>query len=208
MKIELYNQKGEKVKDLALNQTFDVKVSDKAVTLYINYLRNALRDAIANTKDRSDVSGGGKKPWKQKGTGRARHGSSRSPLWVGGGVTFGPTNERNFKIKINKSLKKQAILTIIADIIRDKKAVALESFEMPEIKTSVAADVLNNVKAEGKVSVILDEADTNAYMSLRNIAGVKPMLAGKLDIITMMTSSKVIISEKSISKLEELYSIK
>jgi large subunit ribosomal protein L4 len=208
MKIELYNQKGEKVKDLALSQSFNVKVSDKAVTLYINYLRNSLRDAIANTKDRSDVSGGGKKPWKQKGTGRARHGSSRSPLWVGGGVTFGPTNERNFKIKINKSLKKQAILTIISDVIKNNKAIALDSFEMKEIKTHEAAAVLSNVKAEGKISVILNEEDTNAYMSLRNIAGVKPMLAGKLDIITMMTSSKVIFCEKSIGKLEELYSKK
>ena len=125
MKVAVLNQKGEKVEDLTLSKSFDVEVSAHSRTLYINYLRAALRSPIANTKDRSEVSGGGKKPWKQKGTGNARVGSSRSPLWVHGGVTFGPNNDQNFKIRINHKEKKKVFLGLIGDMVKNDKLVVL-----------------------------------------------------------------------------------
>ena len=206
MKIAVVNQKGEKIKDMEMPKAFDVEVSPLAVTQYINYLRAALRDPIANSKDRSEVSGGGKKPWKQKGTGRARHGSSRSPLWVGGGVTFGPSNEQNFKLRINKSLKKKVILNSVAEAFRSNRAILVEDLSIAEPKTQSAVEILDNIKAEGKVCVIFHNDDKNAEMSFRNIAGVNLAMAEKLNVISLLSSSNVVISLKSLDKIAEIFS--
>lgn len=205
MKIAVLNKQGEKVKDLQLSKAFDVELSDSALALYIDYLRNSMRDAIANTKDRSEVSGGGKKPWKQKGTGRARQGSSRSPLWVGGGVTFGPSNEQNFKLRINKTLKKKAIIGSIAKMIVDKKGIMIDDLSFDEVKTKTAVSMLGNVKVAGKISIILAEDDKNADLVLRNIAGVKLMTPNRLNVIDILSSDNLIISERSLEKLESNY---
>lgn len=208
MKISTYNQNGEKKEDLTMSNIFDVSVSPKAVTLYVNYLRAALRFPIANTKNRGEVSGGGKKPWKQKGTGNARVGSSRSPLWVGGGVTFGPTNDKNFHKRINSKEKRRVILGIIADLVKADKVAIIEDFESKTPKTKEAANLLRSIKAEGKISVIFCKEDGNAYLSFRNIAGVKTMSPSKLDMIFLMSSDKVIISKKAYGQLEEIFSEK
>ena len=205
MKIAVLNQKGEKIKDLELPKGFDVEVSPAALTLYVNYIRAALREPIANSKDRSEVSGGGRKPWKQKGTGRARHGSSRSPLWVGGGVTFGPSNEQNFKQRINKNLKKKVILSSIMDAFRDKKAIVVENLAISDAKTKNAVEILSNIKAEGKIAVIFSEKDENTSQSFRNIAGVNLMMPDKLNVINILSSNSVVISEDSITKIAELF---
>jgi len=205
MKVVVVNKKGEKVKDLELPKSFDAEVSKEAVTLYVNYLRNALREPIANAKDRSEVSGGGKKPWKQKGTGRARHGSTRSPLWVGGGVTFGPSSERNFRQRINKNLKKKVILGIIAEAIKEKRAIVIDNLEMEKPKTKDAVEILNNVGAEGKIALIFDSKDVNAEKSFGNIAGVRLSMPNKLDIINIMSSNKVIASFQSMNKIMGLF---
>ncbi|MFA7253563.1 MAG: 50S ribosomal protein L4 [Patescibacteria group bacterium] len=205
MKVEVLNQKGEKVKDLTLDQAFDAKISDKALTLYINYLRNALRGPVANTKDRSEVSGGGKKPFKQKGTGRARQGSTRSPLWVGGGVTFGPTSDQNFRIRINKSLKRKAILACLGEAFSDKKAVVLDTLAIDDPKTKNAVNILSNVKAEGKVALLFSEKDENARRAFGNIAGINLMTPMKLDILNIISTDKIVISESSLDQLKEIY---
>jgi len=205
MKIEVFNQSGEKVKDLQLSKIFDVEISSKALTLYVNYLRNAMRAPIANTKDRSDVSGGGKKPFKQKGTGRARQGSTRSPLWVGGGVTFGPSSEQNFHTKMNKSAKKQVMLGLISELVKEKKAIGVESLSFPKPATKEAVEVLGKLKSEGKVSVILNDNDQNAEKSFRNIGGVKLMQPGRINVIDLLATDKLIISLGSIEKIEQIY---
>lgn len=207
MKIAVYNQQGEKKTDITLSPAFDVKVSSQAVTLYINYLRAALRFPIANTKDRGQVSGGGRKPYKQKGTGNARAGSNRSPLWVGGGVTFGPNTDRNYHIRINAKQKKQVILGILADLIRDKKVKAVDDFAFSEIKTKYASTVLDNLEASGKTAVIVMPSDTNTILSYRNIAGAYIMTPNKLDMVNLLSSETVIISKEALTKYEELYSI-
>jgi len=205
MKVAVLNQKGEKVKDLEFPKAFDVEVSPRAVTLYINYLRAALRDPIANSKDRSEVSGGGRKPWKQKGTGRARHGSTRSPLWVGGGVTFGPSNEQNFKLRINKTFKRKVIMASIAQLFRDKKAILVDSLSIEEPKTKTAVEILENIKSEGKICLIFNREDNNAEISFRNIAGVNLSMPEKLNMIKLMSSDSLVISESSLSQLTEIF---
>lgn len=206
MKIDILNQKGEKVKDLQLSKDFEIALSPAELTLYVNYLRNALRSPIANTKNRGEVSGGGKKPFKQKGTGRARQGSSRSPLWVGGGVTFGPTSERNFQIKINKSQKRRVILGVFGEAFKEKKVIALENLALSDPKTKDAVLLLNNVKAEGKITVIANEKDKNAFLAFRNLAGVTLMAPRKLDIINILSSNNIVLSVDSLDQIEELFS--
>lgn len=208
MKIEVLNQKGEKVKDIELDKVFDKELSQESLAFYVNYLRNALRNPIANTKDRGQVSGGGKKPYKQKGTGRARAGSSRSPLWVGGGVTFGPTNERTFKTKINKSQKRNVILGVFGEAFKQKRAVVFESLALKDPKTKDAADILNAVKAEGKICVILHENDKNAEMAFRNLGGIHMMTPSKLNVIHLHSSNKVVFSADAVNKLVEVFTDK
>jgi len=205
MKVAVLNQKGEKIEDLTLSKYFDVEVTPEAVTLYVNYLRSNLRAPIANTKDRSEVRGGGKKPWRQKGTGNARAGSNRSPLWIGGGVTFGPNNDQNFKKRINKSEKKRIIIGILSDIIKDKKAIFVTDMKIAEAKTKKASAIIEAVKADGKIAVILHKDDENGMISLRNIGGVKPMKSTHLDMIYLLSSDAVIISKNAIAEIEKLY---
>lgn len=208
MKISVYNQKGEKVKDLTLSSNFSLSLNPKLLTLYINYLRSATRYAIANTKDRSEVSGGGKKPWRQKGTGNARVGSTRSPLWVGGGVTFGPTSNQNFKKRINSVAKKNAILGIFSELFKDKKVAIVENLKLNTVKTNSAAEILNNLKLTGKLSIILSNNDENARLSFRNIEGIKIMSANKLDMLHILSSDNIILSENSLSEIENIYTPK
>ena len=207
MDISVYNQKGEKVKDMALSKIFETKVSKSALTLYVNYLRNALRSPVANTKDRSEVSGGGIKPWKQKGTGRARHGSSRSPIWTGGGVTFGPSNERNFRTRINKTLKKKVILSVVGEMLTAHKARVFDKIEFSAPKTKEAVELLENNKIEGKISLIDNESEGNTSLSFRNLAGMKMMSPNRLNLIDIMSSNYLIISEPALKELEEVYDI-
>jgi len=205
MKVTVLNKKGEKVEDLTLSKAFQTEVSSQAVTLYVNYLRAALRSPIANTKDRSEVSGGGKKPWKQKGTDNARAGSSRSPLWVHGGVTFGPSNENNFKLRINSREKKRVILGIFSDLIKDKKAIFLDDLSLTDPKTKIASKILEDINAHGKIAIIANEHDTNANASFRNISGVKPMKPSHLDMIYIMSSDQIVISKESLTEIENIY---
>lgn len=205
MKVAVLNQKGEKIKDMEMPKSFDVEVSPMAVTQYINYLRASIRDAVANTKDRSEVSGGGKKPWKQKGTGRARHGSSRSPLWVGGGVTFGPSSDQNFKQRINKNLKKKVILNSVASTFKNKKAIVVDTLSLSEIKTKNAVEILNNIKAEGKINLVFDKSDENVAKSFRNIAGVKLAMPEKMNVIDLLSANNVVYSLKSVEKINEIF---
>jgi len=208
MKVAVLNQKGDKVKDLDYPKSFEVTVSDAAVTQYVNYLRAALRDPVANSKDRSEVSGGGRKPWKQKGTGRARHGSTRSPLWVGGGVTFGPSNSQNFKLRINKSLKRSVIISTLNKLFQDKKAIIIDDLNMSEPKTKNAIEILENIKADGKISLVFNADETNLEKSFRNIAGINLSMPGKLNIITLMSSDSLVLSETSLNQIVKIYSNK
>ncbi|HOX40881.1 MAG TPA: 50S ribosomal protein L4 [bacterium] len=205
MKLAVLNKNGEKVRDITLSDAFLDEISPKALTLYVHYLNNAVREPIANVLDRSEVSGGGKKPWKQKGTGRARHGSSRSPLWVHGGVTFGPSSEQNFKQKLNKSLKRKAILSIFGSKAKAEKLIVVDSLALEAPKTKDAINLVSNVKAEGKISVVFGDQDTFGDKSFRNIEGIKLSMPKKLDVISIISSDSVVISESALKEVEETY---
>jgi large subunit ribosomal protein L4 len=147
MNYPLYNQQGEKVKEVVLNPAiFEVVGNVGLVHQVVVAQSNNSRQVLAHTKDRSEVSGGGIKPWKQKGTGRARHGSIRSPIWVGGGVTFGPTKDRNFTQKINKKMKRKALLMCLSDRAQDQSLVLVDSLDMEDNKTKNFVAVLENLK--------------------------------------------------------------
>lgn len=208
MKVAVYSQSGEKKEDLTLSEAFEVKASNATITLYINYLRNSLRAPIANTKDRGAVSGGGKKPYKQKGTGNARAGSSRSPLWVGGGVTFGPKSDQNWKTRINSKERKKVILGIVAEFLRDKKVLVVENLAIDAPKTKKADEILNNIKASGKISVISVVDDKHAAVSFRNIAGVHAMSPNRLDMINLISSNQLVFSKKALEEMEVVYTSK
>lgn len=205
MKIAVYKKTGGKAEDINLSAAFATEVSPKTITQYINYVRAALQAPIANTKNRGEVRGGGKKPWRQKGTGNARVGSSRSPLWSGGGITFGPTSERNFSKRINAGVRRKVILGIFSEFIKDKQVKVVEDFNLPEPKTKQAEKILENLKAEGKISVILSGSDTNASLAIRNLAGVKSMTSGWLDILYLISSNQIVLSKNAITEIENTY---
>ena len=143
MKAKLYNQKGTAAGDIELPESvFDVKWNGDLVHQVLMSMLSNARVLIANTKGRSEVRGGGRKPWKQKGTGRARHGSRRSPLWRGGGITFGPTNLRDFTKKINKKMRVKALYTLLSEKLRNKEILFIDALEMSEIKSSNAKQIL------------------------------------------------------------------
>lgn len=206
MKLPVYTQSGEKKSEMALPVVLDTKVSTRTLSLYYNYLRAAVRFPVADTLGRGEVSGGGKKPWKQKGTGNARVGSTRSPLWVGGGVTFGPTSERNFQLRMNKQERRRAILGLLSRLAEEGKVTIVESLELSEPKTKEAASILENLKAEGKIAVIDSIDNRNLVLSLSNLSGVEFMTPERLNFIYLMASEDVIITKAALNRIEELFS--
>jgi large subunit ribosomal protein L4 len=184
MDSKIYNTKGDEIGKVSLpERIFNAKWNPSLVhQVVVSMLSNA-RENIAHTKGRSDVRGGGKKPWRQKGTGRARHGSRRSPIWRGGGVTFGPTNEKNFTKKINKKMKSSALGSVLSQKMRDGEVLFLDSIGITEIKTKSAKDILNNLskikgfdtlasKKHNAAFIFIPNKDEVSYKSFRNFGNV------------------------------------
>ncbi len=175
MKTKVYNIKGEEVRDIEIpEEIFGVKFNDDVVHQVITSMMSNQRQIIAHTKGRSEVAGGGKKPWKQKGTGRARHGSIRSPIWRGGGITFGPTNERNFSKKINKKTKKAVLFQILSAKFKDGEILFLDSFSLDEPKTKEAKNILENIsKIKGFENILTKKKNsalfTNTELNINNL---------------------------------------
>lgn len=174
-----------------------VEASNTAIiSEYINFVRAASRAPIANTKDRRDVSGGGKKPWRQKGTGRARHGSSRSPLWVGGGVTFGPTSDRTFWLNYPKKFKRYARYAIFNIFAQAKKISVCNELLDGISKTKDAEALLSAYNLEGKISIILSEQELADSLAYRNLPYVKLMSKNHQDIVHLASSDEIVFSGK------------
>lgn len=216
VKLNIYNQEAEKCGNLELSdKVFSLKISEPLVhQAMVTQMANE-RQVLAHTKDRSEVRGGGRKPWRQKGTGRARVGSSRSPIWIGGGVTFGPTKDRNFKKKINRKMKQQALCMVLSDRIKNESLIVLDKFEIGEYKTKlvneifkkVESKILNNEKKAKRSFLVVnsDKKDEFKY-SIRNLAGVKQINLENLNIVDLLNYKNLVITEKAIKKLEEQYS--
>jgi len=203
MKIEFYKKNGENDSTVEYPKMLESEVSESRILEYVRYIRAGLRTSNAHTKDKSEVSGGGKKPWKQKGTGRARHGSRRSPIWAGGGVTFGPTNDRNYSLKINKKEKKQALLAVIQTKVSEKVAIGISGLKFEKPKTKEAFSALNNLPLKGKSIVFVPKNDEAMIKSFQNIPIISIATAGKIDIIAVLSASNIIFTKESLSELEK-----
>ncbi len=212
LKIKVYNQSVEAVKDLELtDKIFGVKANNELLhQAVIAQMANA-RQVLAHTKDRSEVSGGGKKPWKQKGTGRARVGSSRSPIWIGGGVTFGPTKNRNFKKKINQKMKQKALFMALSDKFVTNSLVIVDNLEFAEYKTkkfntlltTIEKKVLNN---ERRNILIVNEAkEEKAKYSSRNLEGVKVINLENINLVDLLNYKNLLLTENVVKVLSDRY---
>lgn len=212
LKIKVYNQSVEPVKDLELaDKIFGVKASNELLhQAVIAQMANG-RQVLANTLDRSEVRGGGKKPWKQKGTGRARVGSSRSPIWIGGGVTFGPTKDRNFKQKINQKMKQKALFMALSDKLVNNSLVVLENLEFAEYKTKQFNTLLTNLEKKvllndrRNILIINEATEEKAKYSSRNLVGVKVINLENINLVDLLNHKNLLMTENVVKVLTERY---
>ena len=204
-KVDVYDIKGKKVSDIELKEEiFGIIPNEELVhSVLVNYQANQ-RQGTQSTKTRAEVSGGGRKPWKQKGTGRARQGSTRSPQWIKGGIALGP-KPRSYTYKVNKKEKRLAIKSILSSKVTESELIVVDKIPFKEIKTKQMVDTLNNLKVEGKVLVLLPEKDENVQKSARNIEGVKTTLVNTINVYDLLKYTKLIVTVDTIKKLEEVY---
>ena len=203
--ISVLNIKGEKVKDITLNETvFGITPNDAVLYDAITLARNNQRQASANTKTRSEVSGGGKKPWRQKETGRARQGSTRAPHWYHGGVVFGPTPDRNYTKKMNKKERRLALKSALAYKVIDSELIVLDSLNLESSKTKEAIQVLTNLKVnEEKTLIVVDKLDENLVLATRNLANVILLETDEINTLDVVSADRLVITEDAIKKVEE-----
>jgi large subunit ribosomal protein L4 len=206
-KVTLYNQDGKSVGEMVLDPAlFEVKPNVSLIHEALIAQKANSRQAIAHTKDRSEVAGTGKKPWKQKGTGQARHGSRRSPIWVGGGITFGPRNDRNFSVKLNKASKRKALAMVLTDKVENEKFVAVETMSFPEAKTKNFASVMKKLPVAGKKTlVVLEPSNTLAARAARNLPRVTTLPAHSLNIADLLAHEFVVASKDAIDAITKTF---
>ena len=204
-KIEVLNINGEAASKIELNENiWGITPNDAVLYDALRLARNNQRQGTADTKTRSEVSGGGKKPWRQKGTGRARQGSIRAPHWVGGGVALGP-KPRSYNYTVNKKEKRLAIKSMLSSKVSENELVVVESLPLKEIKTKEMARILNNLKVEGKAVILLPEKDEVVQKSARNIEGVKTLQVGTINVYDLLKHKNLVVTEDTVKKLEEVY---
>ncbi len=204
-KIDVYNIEGKKVSDLELNESvFGIEPNEKIVhSVLVNYLANQ-RQGTANTKTRAEVSGGGRKPWRQKGTGRARQGSIRAPQWFKGGIALGP-KPRDYSYTLNKKEKRLAIKSVLSSKVLENNLVVVDTLSFDEIKTQKMVKALDALKVEGKTLIVLPEKNENVQKSARNIEGVKTSLVNTINVYDLLKYNKLVLTVDSVKNLEEVY---
>ena len=204
-KVDVYSIDGKKVKELELNESiFGIEPNENVVhSVVVNYLANQ-RQGTQNTKTRAEVSGGGRKPWRQKGTGRARQGSIRAPQWIKGGIALGPRS-RSYTYKVNKKEKRLAIKSILSSKVSSNELVVLDKLQLKEIKTAEMVKIMNNLKIAEKTLGLLPENNENVQKSARNIEGVKTLTVNTINAYDLLKYSKLVITEDTVKKLEEVY---
>ena len=204
-KIDVYDIEGKKVNDVELNEDiFGIIPNEELVhSVIVNYLANQ-RQGTQSTKTRAEVRGGGKKPWRQKGTGRARQGSIRAPHWVGGGIALGP-KPRSYSYKLNKKEKRLAIKSCLSSKVIENELTVVDKIELKEIKTKEIAKMLNNLKLAGKTLILLPEKNEVIQKSARNIEGVKTLSVNTINAYDLVNYNNLVITLDTVKKLEEVY---
>ncbi len=209
MKAKVYDLKGNPVKEISLSDNiFGVEYNNDLVYQALVIELANQRQGTASTKTRGEVSGGGKKPWRQKGTGRARHGSIRSPIWVGGGIAHGP-KPRDYSTSLPKKMKRKALFAILSEKLRSEDLKIIQDFSLDTIKTKIFVEkfstLLSSIES-GHGLLILPENDKNIILSARNLPKVELALYNNLSVRTVFYPSKIFITESAVKKLEDLYS--
>lgn len=203
--VAMYNMSGESVGTIDLSDAvFGQEVNKVAVHEVIkNYLANK-RQGTQSTKTRTEVSGGGKKPWRQKGTGRARQGSTRAPQWMGGGVALGP-KPRSYRYSINKKLKAVALKSALSSKVEESTIVVVDKIELPEIKTKAIAQMIANLPVEGNALIVTADNDSSVYRSARNLEGVSTTFVGQMNVYELVKYEYMVVTKDAIAKIEEVY---
>ena len=204
-KIDVYNIEGKKVSDIELaDSVFGIEPNEKIVhSVLVNYMANQ-RQGTSNTKTRAEVSGGGRKPWKQKGTCRARQGSIRSPQWFKGGIALGP-KPRDYSYRVNKKERRLAVRSVLSSKVLENNLVVVDSMNFDAIKTKNMVSALNNLKVEGKTLIVLPEKNENVQKSARNIEGVKTSLVNTTNVYDLLKYNKLVLTVDAVKSLEEVY---
>lgn len=210
--VKIYNEKGEELGEEKLPKSiFALKLNESLVHQAMVAQMGNERQVLAHTKDRSEVRGGGKKPWNQKGTGRARVGSNRSPIWIGGGVTFGPTKDRNFKKDINRKMRQKAINIVLSDKLKNNNFIILEKIELKDFKTSAVdkiilnfeKKIINNKSKKRSILLINDSKDEKLKYSIRNLEGLKLINIDNINILDLLKYRNLIVMKNTVKKLSK-----
>ena len=202
--VSVFNMEGKEVGTLELNDAvFGVEVNEHLVHMAVVAQLANKRQGTQKAKTRSEVSGGGRKPWRQKGTGHARQGSTRAPQWTGGGVVFAPT-PRDYTIRLNKKEKRLALKSALTSRVQEKKLIVVDELKFDEIKTKNFKNVLDNLKTT-KALVVLNDNDKNVVMSARNIPDVKTALTNTINVFDILKYSTVIVTKDAVATIEEVY---
>lgn len=205
LKVAVYNQEGTKVKDTELNESiFGIEPNNQAIFDMVLLQRASWRQGTHKVKNRTEVRGGGKKPWRQKGTGRARQGSIRAPQWRGGGVVFGPNTNRNYKLKMNKKVRQLALKSALSQKVIDNEMTVLDNITFDAPKTKAMVKVLENLEANRKTLIVMDEVNEVVALSARNIPGVKVIDSKGLNVYDILDSTKLVMTEEAIKAVEEV----
>ena len=204
-KVDVYDIKGKKVSDIELNESiFGIEPNETIVhSVLVNYLANQ-RQGTQSTKTRAEVRGGGKKPWRQKGTGRARQGSIRAPQWIKGGIALGP-KPRSYKYRVNKKERQLAIKSLLSSKVLEKELTVVDKLDLAEIKTKTMVKALADLKVEGKTLILLPENNKNVQCSARNIEGVKTLTVNTINVFDLLKYNKLVITLDTVKKIEEVY---
>lgn len=207
LKLKLYNFEGKELGTESLDPNlFGVEINPVVVQQMVVAQQKNAREPVAHTKGRAEVRGGGKKPWRQKGTGRARHGSSRSPIWVGGGITFGPTAKRNFSVKTNKKVKQKALAMVLTDKAAHEKIILLESYNLPEAKTKMLVTALDKLPVKDRSALIATKsAEENIVTAAKNIPQVDTAYFASLNIVDLLKYEYLVVSKELLQKITEHY---
>ena len=203
-KMKVLNTKGEKVSDVKLNETvWAIEPNDTVLYDAITLTRNAERQGTADTKTRSEVSGGGRKPWKQKGTGRARQGSTRAPHWPGGGIVFGP-HPRSYSKKMNKKERRLAIKSALSYKVIGSELVIIDSLNIADGKTKTMVNILNDLKLNGNILLVVESLNENIVLATRNLPNVILLEASEINTYDVISSDVMVVTSEAIKQIEEV----
>lgn len=207
-KVSVYNLQGKEVGEVELNpKIFGLKVNQTLVTQAVLVQQANDRQVVAHTKTKGEVRGGGKKPWKQKGTGRARHGSIRSPQWKGGGVVFGPRSDRNFELSINKKQKRKALLMSLSDKLSDNKIIIVDSLALSTPKTKELANGLSKLKIDRSALITTAEANQGLVRASQNLKKIAVIRANSLNILDVISHKHLVLDKASLDVIEKTFTL-